>query len=111
MQKILKQDSVVPRLNSLQGSPPSGMGDLSRFWLSCLGLFVFLLPKTFKLFGFQIFWLERTWWRLFQKRVLRTKFDIYVFITNNLLSVTLQIGCKFTVQARTKYKNGEQALR
>jgi hypothetical protein len=23
---------------------------------------------------------ERTWWRLFQKRVMRTKFDIYVFI-------------------------------
>ena len=24
---------------------------------------------------------ERTWWRLFQKRVVRTKFDIYVLIT------------------------------
>ena len=23
---------------------------------------------------------ERTWWRLLQKRVVRTKFDIYVFI-------------------------------
>jgi hypothetical protein len=23
---------------------------------------------------------ERTWWRLFQKRVARTKFDIYDFI-------------------------------
>ena len=23
---------------------------------------------------------ERTWWRLFQKRVMRTKCDIYVFI-------------------------------
>jgi hypothetical protein len=22
---------------------------------------------------------ERTWWRLFQKRVMPTKFDIYVF--------------------------------
>ena len=25
---------------------------------------------------------ERTWWRLFQKRVVRTKFDIYVYICN-----------------------------
>ena len=23
---------------------------------------------------------ERTWWRLFQKRIVRTKFDIYGFI-------------------------------
>ena len=23
---------------------------------------------------------ERTWWRLFQKRIVRTKLDIYVFI-------------------------------
>jgi hypothetical protein len=42
---------------------------------------------------------------------MRTKFDIYVFIANNLSSVTLQIGCKLAVQARTRYKNGEQALR
>ena len=27
---------------------------------------------------------ERTWWRLFQNRVVRTKFDIYVFITTIL---------------------------
>ena len=29
---------------------------------------------------------ERTWWRLFQKRVVRTTFDIYVFIkrVNNI---------------------------
>jgi hypothetical protein len=26
---------------------------------------------------------ERTWWRLFQKLVVRTKFDIYVFINNS----------------------------
>jgi phosphatidylserine synthase len=39
---------------------------------------VFQLWKTFKLFGFPIFSL---WWRLFQKRDVRTKFDIYVFIT------------------------------
>jgi hypothetical protein len=27
---------------------------------------------------------ERTWWRLFQKRVVRTKFDIYFLITENM---------------------------
>jgi hypothetical protein len=26
------------------------------------------------------YYFDRTWWRLFQKRVVRTKFDIYVFI-------------------------------
>ena len=34
---------------------------------------------------------ERTWWRLFQKRLVLTKFDIYVFIPadirkNNIFS-------------------------
>jgi hypothetical protein len=29
------------------------------------------------LFGFQAGF-ERTWWRLFQKRVVRTKLDIYI---------------------------------
>ena len=28
---------------------------------------------------------ERTWWRLFQKRTVRTKFDIYVFIMLNVV--------------------------
>jgi len=30
--------------------------------------------------AFQYFDIESTWWRLFQKRVVRTKLDIYVFI-------------------------------
>jgi hypothetical protein len=34
--------------------------------------FGFIAPKT-------SFDFERTWWRLFQKRVVRIKFDIYVF--------------------------------
>jgi hypothetical protein len=37
------------------------LGDQSRFWLFCSSPLVFLLPKTFKYFGF-----ERTWWRLFR---------------------------------------------
>jgi len=59
--------------------PPSSqsamIGDLRRVWLSCLGSLVFLLPITFTLFGFY-----RTWWWLFQGRVVRTKFNIYIFI-------------------------------
>ena len=45
---------------------------LAYFWLSCFNPLVFSLPKTFTLFG-----LERRW-RLFQKRVVRNTFDIYV---------------------------------
>jgi len=30
--------------------------------------------------AFQSFDIECTWWRLFQKRVICTKFDFYVFI-------------------------------
>jgi hypothetical protein len=41
----------------------------------CLGPLVLLLPKLEIIFDF-----ERTWWRLFQKRVVHTKFDIYVLI-------------------------------
>jgi hypothetical protein len=36
---------------------------------------------TKEIIGFPIIDLERTWWRLFQKRVVHTKFDIYVFNT------------------------------
>ena len=60
----------------------SGIGDVSRFWLSCLCPLVSLLLKSFKLFGFPIFrlwayqmkvilsipdegYFEHTWWRLF----------------------------------------------
>ena len=39
----------------------------SRQWV------IFLLPRTLRLFGSPIFWCECTWWRLFQKRVERTK--------------------------------------
>jgi hypothetical protein len=45
------------------------LGQLSKF-----------APNTLNNLAFQSFDFERTWWRLFQKRVVRTKFDIYVFI-------------------------------
>jgi hypothetical protein len=51
-------------------------------WFNC--------SQDFKLFDFPIFWFERTWWWLFQKRVVRTKFDIYVFI-NIYLAILLFI--------------------
>jgi hypothetical protein len=35
---------------------------------------IFLLPMTFKLFGFEL-----SWWRLFQKYIVCIRFDIYVF--------------------------------
>jgi hypothetical protein len=33
--------------------------------------------------AFQSFDLERTWWRLFQTRLVYIKYDIYVFIKGN----------------------------
>jgi hypothetical protein len=39
---------------------------------------------------------EPTWWRLFQKRAVRSKFDIYVFI-----DIHLEIGSEG--QSRTKF--------
>jgi hypothetical protein len=36
--------------------------------------------NTFRLFGFQYFDFECTWWRLIKKRVVCTELDIYVFI-------------------------------
>ena len=55
------------------------MGDRSRFWLFCLGLLVFLLPMLFSYLAFLSLNFERT-----HKCVVRTKLDIYVFITNRL---------------------------
>ena len=51
-----------------------------------------LAPKTFKNYlVFQTFDFERTWWRLFQKRVVRTKYDIYVYIKFSSTSI-----CRYT---------------
>ena len=57
---------------------------LSRFWITCLCPLVLLLPKL-KYLSVQSFDFERTWCRLFQKRVVCTKVDIYVvFFTEEL---------------------------
>jgi hypothetical protein len=46
-----------------------------------------LLPNNFKLFGFLIFWYWGKWWRLFQKGVVRSKVDLYVFSTTQLCAI------------------------
>ena len=47
---------------------------IKALWPTCSQHFLSYL-------AFQPFDFERSWWKLFQKRVVRTKFDIYVFIT------------------------------
>jgi len=43
-------------------------------------VFSFIAPKTLNYLTFQPFDFEFTWWRLFQKHVVRIKFDIYVLL-------------------------------
>ena len=71
------------------------IGDNSRFSLSCLGPLVLLLPKILFYLTFQFFDFERTWWKLFQKRAVRTTFDIYIFIPANIRRdcLYLDTGC------------------
>ena len=52
-------------------------------WLS--HLFGFIAPTILNYLAFQSFDFEHTWWRLFQKRVVRTRFDICVFIERKIL--------------------------
>jgi hypothetical protein len=64
-----------------------GLHYRSRFWLSWWGSIVFLPPKIFRLFGFQIFWL---WWgwRLFH-------IYIYIYIYIYILSCVLNLISTF----------------
>ena len=54
--------------------------------------FGFIPCKTLNYLAFQFFDFERTWW-LFQKCVVRNKFDVYVFIKPYFLSI--RIYCLF----------------
>jgi hypothetical protein len=47
--------------------------------------------KTF-FFTFQSFYFERTWWRLFQKRVMCTKLDIYFFFFFHYYTTNININ-------------------
>ena len=66
------------------------IGDLRPFWPSCLGRLVYMLPKLiiYHHLNFQPFAFELIWWRLFQKGVVRTKFDFYVFIMTMNVELT-----------------------
>jgi len=46
--------------------------------------FGFIAPKSLNYLAFQSFDFVSTWWRFFQKRVIHTKLDIYVFIIINI---------------------------
>jgi len=52
----------------------------SRFWLSYLGSLVYCSQTLLNRLSFQSLCIDRTRWRLLQKRVVRTEFDIYLFI-------------------------------
>jgi hypothetical protein len=56
--------------------------------------FGFIAPKSLNDLAFQSFDFENTWWRLFQKHVVRTKLDIYVFIEPRLSDGLLTILIK-----------------
>ena len=49
---ILLQFILDVQINTTKVLLPSGIDDLSLFMLSCLGPFVFLLPKTLNLFDY-----------------------------------------------------------
>jgi hypothetical protein len=42
--------------------------------------FGFIAPKSLNYLVFESFDFERTWWGLIRRRVVRTKFAIYIFI-------------------------------
>jgi hypothetical protein len=49
--------------------------------------FGFIAPKILNYLAFKSFDFERTWWRLFQKCVVHTKFDIYTLQWYILITV------------------------
>jgi hypothetical protein len=58
------------------------------------------------LFGFPIFWLWCTWWRLFEKHVERTQLNIYVLLycTIMLLRSILYFIIKYNLKTRHEKK-------
>ena len=65
--------------------------------------FDFIALKSLNYLAFQSFDIDRTWWWLFQKRVVRTKFDIYVFIKTPVVKQEQQKNGK-----KTKTKTNKQ---
>ena len=70
-----------------------GKCHLRQLWLFCLVPLVYCSQTLLNYLTFQYFDIERIWWRLFQKRVVRTKSDIYVCLSyshvgNNWMTVS-----------------------
>ena len=56
------------------------------YWWNCWPSLFKLSFHNLKLYGFfSAFWFERTWWRLFHKRLVCTIFDIYVFTKERII--------------------------
>ena len=72
-------------------------------WLPCLGIFVFLLPKSLNDFAFQSFYFECQWGRFFQKNVLRTELIIYLFSLGTYL-------CWWTISLRVYHPPSRHRL-
>jgi hypothetical protein len=80
--------------------------------LDCMPLrfsLMFIAPKILNHLAFQFFDFERTSWRLFQKRLVRTQFDIYVFIRLFWYEILPQQKkcCRSTYYEMNVYSNSE----
>ena len=55
--------------------------------------FGLLTPKRIYIIWLSMFFFynKRTWWMLFQKRVINTRYDIYAF-TTNIVSIALLVA-------------------
>ena len=58
-----------------------GYAHFKQWWRICYWFYISQI--CFNYLSFQPFDFEHTWWRLFQKRVVRIQFDIYVFIAKD----------------------------
>jgi hypothetical protein len=58
--------------------------ELGNYWKGHIVFAVMLFGEMTWIFGFLIFWIRNTWWRLFQKRIVHTKFDIYVSMVESI---------------------------
>ena len=67
--------------------------------------FGFIAPKTLIYLAFQSLDFERTWWRLFQKRVVRTKFDIYVYIVSVWIVYSWLSNVHYTLSIMYQFLN------
>ena len=60
------------------------IGDLSQFCLFYWGPLIFVLPKTFKLFGFQIFWIWASLMKVIPETCLYTLNLISTFLLDSV---------------------------